>query len=278
MKKLVYSMLFLFAVGVVGTLISVSASGGFSPETWSIHDEVQVKGAEISRIEVDLSGSDVALHPTDGDEIIVELNGKISKKHKEKVRLDVDDNGGTLKVGIKGLDQIFLNVGVLILDTNVEVFLPQKIYDSIHVNTSSGDITVQGFKAKKTLLEASSGDLLVRDFHSDQHMFQTSSGEMELSNVTGDIEAKSSSGDILIKYENTSGNLDAKTSSGDINVEFREQPDSLAIDFKGSSGEGRVSLDGVNYQEKSENEIRGVLGSGDYKIKAETSSGDFSLR
>ncbi|MHC0039141.1 DUF4097 family beta strand repeat-containing protein [Pseudoneobacillus sp. C159] len=278
MKKLVYSMLFLFVVGVVGTLVSVSASGGFSVKTWGIHDEVQVKSADISRIEVDLSGSDVALHPTNGDEITVELNGKISKKHKKKVRLDVEESGNTLKVGIKGLDQIFLNVGVLILDTNVEVFLPQKIYDSIKINTSSGDITVQEFKAKEFILEASSGDMLIRDLHSDQHRFQTSSGEMELSNVSGDIEAKSSSGDIIIKYENTSGNLNAKTSSGDISIEFHEQPDSLAIDFKGSSGEGQISLNGVNYQEKSEHLIRGVIGSGDFKIKAETSSGDFSLR
>jgi lia operon protein LiaG len=57
-----------------------------------------------------------------------------------------------------------------------------------------------------------------------------------------------------------------------------EKPDSLSVDFKGGSGEGTVDLDGLSYEEKSEDEILGKIGSGKYMIKARTSSGDFELR
>jgi lia operon protein LiaG len=278
MKKVVYLMLMLFIIGVVGTLVSVSASGGFSLDTYNVHDQAVVNNVDISRVEIDLSSSDVTVNSSDSDEITVEMNGKISKKLKKKLKLDVQEKGQTLKIGLTGEDQIKFNIGVLIVDTNVEVFLPQKIYDSIQIDTSSGDILIQDLKAKETLFDTSSGDIIARNLFTEVNRFHSSSGEMELSNVTGDIQAESSSGDMIIDYVNANGNLDAKTSSGDVSVTYRNEPNSLAIDFQGSSGEGEVSLKAVSYEEKSENSIRGVIGEGFYKLKVETSSGDFSLR
>lgn len=270
-------MVLLFVIGVVGTLISVSASGGFSLETYAIRDQVVVSKKDISKIDIDISSSDLTVNPTPEDEITVELTGKISKKLKKKLQLNVQENGDALKISLKGEDQIKFNVGVLIVDTNVEVFLPQKIYDSIKIHNSSGDINIQEFKSKNTIFETSSGDIIATNLHSEEHRFHSSSGEMKLSNVTGNIEAESSSGDMIIQFENATGNLDAKTSSGDVSVEYRDEPKSLAIDFKASSGDGNVTLDGVNFEERSENEILGVIGTGDFKVTVETSSGDFSL-
>ncbi|CAG9610798.1 DUF4097 family beta strand repeat-containing protein [Pseudoneobacillus rhizosphaerae] len=278
MKKVVYLMLMLFIIGVVGTLVSVSASGGFSLDTYNVSDKAVVNNVDISRVKIDLSSSDVTVHSSDTDEITVEMNGKISKKLKKKLKLDVQEKSKTLKIGLAGEDQIKFNIGVLIVDTNVEVFLPQKIYDSIQIDTSSGDILIQDLKAKETIFDTSSGDIIARNMYTEVNRFHSSSGEMELSNVTGDIQAESSSGDMIIDYVNANGNLDAKTSSGDVSVTYRNEPNSLAIDFQGSSGEGEVSLKAVSYEEKSENSIRGVIGEGFYKLKVETSSGDFSLR
>jgi lia operon protein LiaG len=278
MKKVVFSMLLLFVIGVVGTLVSVSASGGFSLETYAIRDQVVVSKKDISKIDIDLSSSDLTVNPTTEDEITVELTGKISKKLKKKLQLDVQENGDALKIGLKGEDQIKFNVGVLIVDTNVEVFLPQKIYDSIKIDNSSGDINIQEFKSKNMIFETSSGDITATNLHSEEHRFHSSSGEMKLSNVTGNIKAESSSGDVIIQFENATGNLDAKTSSGDVSVEYRDEPKSLTIDFKASSGDGEVTLDDVHFEERSENEIRGVIGTGNFKVTVETSSGDFSLR
>jgi lia operon protein LiaG len=278
MKKVVYLMLVLFITGVVGTLVTVSASGGFSLDTYNVHDKTVVNNVDITKIEIDLSSSDVTFNSTDSDDITVEMNGKISKNLKKKLKLDVKEKGETLKIGLTGEDQIKFNIGVLIVDTNVEVFLPQKVYESIQIDTSSGDILIQDLKAKETLFETSSGDIIARNLYTEVNRFHSSSGDMELSNVTGDIRAESSSGDMIIDFVHANGNIDAKTSSGDVSVTYQNEPNSIAIDFQGSSGEGDVSLDGVSFEEKSEHAIKGIIGSGHFKLKVETASGDFSLR
>jgi lia operon protein LiaG len=278
MKKVVYLFVLLFIIGVVGTLVSVSASGGFSLETYSVHDQAVVKNKEISQIEIDISSSDLTVHPTSEDEITVEFIGKISKKLKKKLKLDVEENAQTLKIALEGEEQIKFNIGVLIVDTNVELLLPEKIYDSIKIDTSSGDILVKELKANETLFETSSGEIKIDDLESPKNQFFTSSGEMELSNITGNLSAESSSGDIIVENNHVTGDINANTSSGDVTVEFLNDPTSLSIDFNASSGNGEVTLDGVNFEERSENKIRGQIGSGDFSLSVQTSSGDFYLK
>ncbi|MDQ0860640.1 hypothetical protein [Bacillus sp. V2I10] len=58
------------------------------------------------------------------------------------------------------------------------------------------------------------------------------------------------------------------TSSEEITIELAEKPDSLAVDYKGGSGEGTIDLDGLSYEEKSEDEIKGKIGSGEIYDKS----------
>ncbi|HYK71662.1 MAG TPA: DUF4097 family beta strand repeat-containing protein [Pseudoneobacillus sp.] len=278
MKKVVYSMLVLFIIGVVGTLVSVSASGGFSLDTYNVSDQAVITNKGISEIEMDLSSTDLALHPTTDDEITVDFNGKISKKLKNKITLDVKEKGNKLSIGLKGEDQIKLNIGVLIIDTKVDVYLPNRVYESLIIDNSSGDIELKDLNVKEISLKTSSGDMIIHNLASSENLFHTSSGEIQLTNIKGDLTAETSSGDIFIQSEKTYGDIKANTSSGDISIEFEENPKSLAINFNASSGDGEVSLDGVSYEEKSEHEIRGKIGSGEYELNAHTSSGDFYLK
>jgi lia operon protein LiaG len=278
MKKIVYGLLLLFIIGVIGTIISVSASGGFSLDTYNVNDKVVVNNKDISKVEIDLSSSDLTVLPTTDKEITVEFNGKISKKLKKKIKLDVKERDNTLKIELKDEDQIKFNIGVMIVDTNVEVYLPEKIYESLKIDLSSGDIEMENIKSKEFILEASSGDIIVRDLEATINQFHTSSGEIKASNIIGNIAADTSSGDITIQNEDVTGDIKAEASSGDVTVEFKEEPSSLAIEFRASSGEGEVTLAGVSYEEKTENKIKGKIGSGEFNLKVDTSSGDFYLK
>ncbi|SFB24098.1 MULTISPECIES: DUF4097 family beta strand repeat-containing protein [unclassified Bacillus (in: firmicutes)] len=316
MKKFVYLLLVMFAIGVTGTLLSVSAAGGFSLDTYSVSDKEVISAQDIQRISVDLSSTDITVIPTEDKEITVELEGKISKKLKKKIELVVKESGKTLKVGLRNENQIKFNIGVLIVDTKVNIFLPEKLYESIDLTTSSGDITIQDLegkglslkassgdivaensKAKETFkiktssgeitsknneadrfeMSASSGDLLVVDQKAIETVLETSSGEMKLENIIGGLSAQASSGDIFVVNEEVAGNIHADTSSGDIKIEFVNKPTSLALEFRGSSGEGNIGLEGLHYDEKNEHEISGKIGSGKYQLIANTNSGDFYL-
>ncbi|WP_075980065.1 DUF4097 family beta strand repeat-containing protein [Bacillus massilinigeriensis] len=317
MKKLASGLLLLLVIGMVGTIVSLKANGGFSFDTYNVSDKKTVNGENIEEVEIDSSSSDVKVVPTDEKEISIELSGKVSKKLKRKLQLDVVERGNKLEVALKGENQLKFNIGVLIVDTNINVYLPEKVYQSIKVETSSGSNEIDSLKAKELSLRTSSGDLLARDSVAEdtfiiqsssgevdlknnkanifdvkvssgslyavdldgkESTFHSSSGEISLKNVIGEIVAEASSGEIIIDNEETTGNMYTETSSGDVSVAFDKKPTSLAIDFKGNSGEGNVEIKGLKYDEKSEDNIIGQIGSGQYKLKVRTSSGDFELK
>ncbi|MCM3594813.1 DUF4097 domain-containing protein [Metabacillus idriensis] len=317
MKKLVYGLLILLAAGIAGTVATAGTAGGFSFNTKEVFDEKIIANKDIKNIEIDLSSADLTLHQTSDEEIKVELNGKVNKKYSDRIKLDVDEKGDTLDIVLSGEDRMQFSFGINIVDTNVDVYLPERVFDRINAKTSSGDIESADIKAKEILmtsqsgdvaldsstseenmilktssgdiqsisnsassfdLNSESGDLIIREQKAKETVLHTSSGDMNVVNTTGSINADSSSGDIIIENKKLTGNIDAETSSGEITIGFEEQPDSLEVDYKGGSGEGSVDLDGLNYEEKSEDEIKGKIGSGKYTIKARTSSGDFQLR
>ncbi|WML50222.1 DUF4097 family beta strand repeat-containing protein [Neobacillus sp. PS3-34] len=317
MKKFVYILLILFVIGLAGTLVTVNANGGFSFDTNNVSDKAVIDNDGIKKLKVDLSSSDVSIHPTTDKEITVELSGKISKKLKKKIKLAVRENGDTAEVSLKNENQIKFNIGVLIVDTNVDIYMPKEMFESIRLETSSGDIAAEGLTAKEISLQsssgdiavenskaedlfaiqtssgdissmknsgekldmkASSGDINVKDQESREAVIQSSSGEIRLRNISGNLAADSSSGDIFIKNKEITGDFNAESSSGDITIEFDKNPSSLAFDFRGNSGEGKVEFGGVKYEEKKENELIGTIGLGEYKLKARTNSGDFTLR
>lgn len=317
MKKLVYGLLTLLIIGVAGTIVSVSASGGFSFDTYSLEDTEVVNGNNIDHIEVDISATDLKVIPTDDSDITVNLTGEISRKYENEIKLDVKEKGDSLKISIAGEDQIKFNIGVLIVDTNLEIRLPEKLYESIRISASSGDIEIADQKAKEITLEtnsgsifaddmvsendftmmassgeiyannnraekfelkANSGDLIVDNQTAKKSTFNTSSGDINLTNALGDLEIEASSGSIMIDNDEVTGHIDARASSGDVDVEFSKEPESLAIRFNGSSGKGEIDYKNVKYKEKSENEIVGEIGSGEYELTVNTNSGDFNLR
>lgn len=317
MKKLVYGLLLLLAAGIAGTVATAGAAGGFSFNTKEVFDEKIIANKDIKNIEIDLSSADLVLHQTSDEDIKVELNGKANKKYSDRFQLDVDENGETLDIRLSGEDRIEFNFGINIVDTNVDVYLPERVFDRIYAKTSSGDIEASSIEAMdivlnsqsgdvgmdsstaegKTVLKtssgdiqslsnsaaafdikSSSGDLMIRDQKAKETILHISSGEINIANAAGDVKADSSSGDINIENKKLTGNIDAEASSGEITIELDENPNSLAVDYKGGSGEGTIDLDGLSYEEKSEDEIKGKIGSGKYTIKARTSSGDFQLR
>ncbi|WP_191562051.1 DUF4097 family beta strand repeat-containing protein [Metabacillus idriensis] len=318
MKKLVYGLLILLAAGIAGTVATAGAAGGFNFNAKEVFDEKVISNKEIKNIEVALSSADLTFHQTSDEDIKVELNGKVNKKYKDRFQLEVEEKGNTLEIALSGEDRLEFNFGINIVDKNVDVYLPERVFDKIHGKSSSGDIKGTDMQAKEEVvlnsnsgdvalehsksaermmlktssgdiqslknsaedfeLKTNSGDLTIRDQQGKETVLDTSSGDITISEALGNLKADSSSGDILIENSELTGNIDAEATSGEISIEFDKEPSSMEIDFNGGSGEGTVELEGLSYEEKSEDEIKGKIGSGKYKLKVRTHSGDFELR
>ncbi|MGM7680683.1 DUF4097 family beta strand repeat-containing protein [Cytobacillus sp. Hm23] len=296
MNKLLLGLLVVFLIGIVGTVVSVNTTGGLSFNTVTLHDKKVVQNEEIEIIEIDFTSTDIEVLPSDDNRFTIEVNGKVSEKLKDKFQLKVEEKDDLLKVEFKNPDTYF-HIGISIVDTTVSVFLPTKLYESVTVHTASGDIEaeqimasqfnvsaasgdieMEGIEADRIFVTTASGDITVDDQQAVHSSFKASSGDMILTNVIGDVKAHNASGDISIFNEKSSGNITADASSGDVDIKFVKSPSSLYINFRSSSGDGIVELDGVSYDEKSDDRIIGTIGSGDHELIVDISSGDFTLR
>jgi lia operon protein LiaG len=318
MKKLIFILVALFVIGLAGTLMTMGPSGGFSFNTVPIQEAKMVKSDQIKRIVVAQTSTDVHVVPSNDQNISVELKGKVSKKFKDKYNLDVIEEGEEVKISVNREDINWItSFGISIIDVDLEVQLPKKMYESITIDHSSGDMNISGIKAKEISLNVNSGDIAVEKSEAEkQFSIHSSSGDLNLKNLSAEqlqvdvksgdteiehVEAKTStlssmsgdvklkdvlgildvdvtSGDTQIMNEVLTGNMTVQSTSGDVDIQFTKKPDALALDYHGSSGDGTVHLEGMLYEEKSENIIKGKIGDGGHLLEVRTNSGDFDLR
>ncbi|MEH7384358.1 DUF4097 family beta strand repeat-containing protein [Bacillus sp. JJ1521] len=319
MRKIMYGALILVLIGVLGVIITLNNSGveAFTFSSVDVNEKQEVSAEGITTIIIDSPSVDVNVIPTKKDQVEVEFSGKVGKKSKALYKLDIDEDGDTVEISMEKKNKFqFMMFNFTRVSLNIKV--PEKMYDSIQINASSGDIVVEEMNSKEMViitesgdieimksvikgslnLEASSGDVKVKDTVGNVIDIETSSGditaikneakEIEFLTSSGDIESNNqssekmnintSSGDITIDAEEITGNISMEASSGDIDVSFVQIPEALAVDYKSSSGDGIANIEGIKFSEKSDHRILGEIGVGGYQITARTSSGDFEIR
>ncbi len=316
MKKLVAGLVVLFLIGVGGSAITLSASGGLNFNTVDISQNETIDAGSIQNISVKSASTDVVIREAGSEEDIkVALTGKVSKKLKDDYKLKVSEEDGTLNVDLDVKNMFRMGV-VIIRDVKIEVLLPKKEYEELAVQVLSGDIKAENIQSKDSIFETKSGDVALKGMEAGSQMeikvasgdvrvedssakelkfkaasgdmtidgaaaetadLYTASGDIEISGLSGDITAKITSGDLSIINDQLAGSITAETASGDVAIAFKEKPSDMMVDFKATSGEGKVQLDGFLFEEKEEDRILGKIGSGEHVVKVHTSSGDFNL-
>ncbi|MEH7224234.1 DUF4097 family beta strand repeat-containing protein [Bacillus sp. JJ1566] len=319
MRKIMYGALILVLTGVLGLIMTLNNSGveAFTFSSVDVNEKQEVSAKGITNIIIDSPSVDVNVIPTKKDQIEVEFSGQVGKKSKALYKLDIDEDGDTVEITMEKKNKLqFMMFNFTNVSLTVEV--PVKMYDSLQIIASSGDIAIKDIETKEMAietqsgdieiknslikgslnLEASSGDVKVKDTNGNAFDIQTSSGditainneakEIDILTSSGDIESNNqtseklnintSSGDITIDAEEITSDISMEASSGDIDVSFVQIPDALEIDFKSSSGDGYATIEGMKFTEKTDNRILGEIGVGGYQIIARTSSGDFKIR
>ncbi|MGO4889554.1 DUF4097 family beta strand repeat-containing protein [Anaerobacillus sp. MEB173] len=311
----------LFVIGILVLAVGLKAINS-SQSVFALFSnmeeiyESKVVEEEIISIDIRSSSPSVSMIPSNRDDILIELNGEVNSKLANSFSLDVKTSGEKLTIYVNRKSETIRNIfGTNIINVNLDVFVPEKIYNTIsittssgkisisdmhgesfdltassgsidtsnisaekelHVKTSSGRIEVTASNADSIDSRASSGAVTFNDIRTKNVRVATSSGKIELNNVAGEIKADASSGRITINNEELLGNIHVSTSSGRVDIRLNETP-SAVVDFKGSSGKGSVNIPGFLFEEKLNNQIYGNVGSGEYTIKVRTSSGGFDL-
>ncbi|AJY75194.1 DUF4097 family beta strand repeat-containing protein [Paenibacillus beijingensis] len=294
------------------------ANSWFSFGTEAIDLEQTVEPAGIAKLNVSTNSTDVELVRGSGsaDQIQVRLEGKVRSGAADQTKLVVEPKGETLSVGVERPRGY--NWGFYVPEVTLVVELPEKQWDTVkiytgsgdltadelsgnsvtaevrsgdidltnikaadlNVSASSGDVTVTGLTADEASLEAKSGDITAQRYSAGRLAVHASSGDIKLKDGEAALVGETSSGDIDIDAAGLLHNTDLNARSGDVTVKLSSPPQSLAVDFESSSGEGRIQWDGMKYEEKNdeENRIKGSFGAGDVKLTVRINSGDFDLQ
>jgi lia operon protein LiaG len=276
-----------------------------------------VQGNDIEVLNIDTSSTEVILSAGSEEDIKMELKGEISSKLKENVQVEVTQSGRSLNVKVIVERNSGFSFGMEVIKLALMLEVPQKLYEKIIVETSSGGINAKDLEGKEVKFKASSGEvdasgikahiefkskaksggILLNGIEAPAIFAKANSGTLILQNlISEDIQAKASSGRIIAKKWTGSfsaetnsggidlhspeltGNIDAEASSGDVMLFFDKKPESFTIDFSGSSGEAQMEMKGVEFEEKTDHRISGKMGDGKYTIRVKTSSGDFDFR
>jgi lia operon protein LiaG len=257
LKKLGYGLLFFIVVLLsgIGFIFYTEGADAFSTKVVELHEEQSITGKTARRISIKSNSTDLVVLPHAKDEIVVELKGEISEKMENAFKLTVTEHNDLVKVEVDRNTRSSFTVFAINKGTYLTVLVPEKIYEGIVIEASSGDIRAADLTAKTITLKATSGDM------SGENL--TGSSQLSFETTSGDIESLHSKANEMI----------VQATSGDVMLDMEQH--SYSVDFKG--GEGKVNVPGFLFEEMSEERILGKKGEEGLAIFVRTTSGDFEL-
>jgi lia operon protein LiaG len=296
MNKVIFFALLILGIGIVGVAAVTFFQSSFSKV--EIHKEERVEKDKVEDIEINTSSADVEVIPSESDEIAIRLDGKINKDVEDKYKFQVGHSHKKLTINFV-LDENTIGIKLgSVQDTTLQVKVPNKVLNHLQITTSSGDISIGRLKANGIIVKSTSGDQSIIGSEASDHIalsstsgsiktkentvntaeFVTTSGKIDTEYLSSkNALFETSSGDIVFNGEQLKSDMEFTTSSGDVAINFSQTPESVKVDFKGSSGEPNINVDGLLFEDKSENSAVGVKGNGEYEVKVRTSSGDLTL-
>ncbi|WP_019412378.1 DUF4097 family beta strand repeat-containing protein [Paenisporosarcina sp. TG20] len=258
-NKLIFlvSLLLVVAGGVL--LITVSNNSDNKETNRVIED------AAFTSIEVLTNNATVEIVPTKDSEATVEYSGA-SKKAKFTFKVNV--KGETLSVELSEKRRFFFLFGFQSKDLQLTIFLPEKHYESIQVQSDNGRISAESIKAEMVMLETDNGQIQLRNIETENVLVETDNGRIILEHVEGIIKGSSDNGRISMTTKNLDQPIDLETDNGSIEIITDTEPTNATIETKIDNG--KVTIFGVD-------NTRAIYGKGEYLINLRTDNGRITI-
>lgn len=297
MKKTVGLGIILVIAGVIGLIATLDGN------IWRLgstpyHEGATALAEGVDVVDIKSTSMDIEVVQGDSDQIVVVLEGSVSKKLKDKVRLDIQQTGNRLI--IEPSASTGFSIGFNILNVKATVKLPVKAggWEEIKATSTTGNIRLENAEAKQISVQTKTGDVRVHDYETELLAFNVTTGNVRLESGIGEVEGSALTGNIRliggqvdkpVRLESTTGNirLDAeqlrndvqlRSTTGNVNVNLTLRPESLSVAFSSRTGDGKLGWDDFQAQSDKETELSGVYGDGQAaQLSVQTTTGNFRL-
>ncbi|UOY94093.1 DUF4097 domain-containing protein [Ectobacillus sp. JY-23] len=305
------TLAFFGIVGWIVYFLFFEEIATMSTNIHSVETTKSVNANQVTQIEVHTDSADIHITPTNNQEqIVATLTGKISDTYKDRFAIHMLPSGDKLQINIK--EKKKWAIGFHINNVQVELQIPQKIYETLTLKTNSGSIHGDSLQIKKLVAVTNTGDVRIKNISGKTINLQTKQGDVALtsavatntkldtesgniiadfiqnenihiSSISGDIKLReikgssviqTKSGDTLFKQRELTNPISIYSKSGDTEIAATNVP---AVQFHVISKSGTYNVQGssLQYQEQTPHRLRASAGENGPVIKIESDSGNF---
>lgn len=244
-------------------------------------------------INVDVGSGNTSIIPDDRKDVKAVYNGK--------EKLTVKENGDTVEVSLKHKWFDWFNWGPFSRHNELKIYVPKTYHSTMAIHLGSGNISFSGqskdhpVKLEELALEIGSGNMNLKNMEIDRFKhegasgnvkidtlttntgsIELSSGNLNIKHYTGAVKADVSSGKLNLQMEQLTDSVDINVSSGNVNLDL---PDKADFTLKGDVKSGNIRCDlPLESKESSHKSIKGIHGSGKYKVDLSVSSGFVNIK
>lgn len=197
----------------------------------------------IEDIDIEIRNGDVEVVATDEEALRLEFEGTVAVEGKV---FQIVRDGKELEINMRRdleskLQWDFTGSNNFIGATEflkVRVHVPRKYAKELQLSVASGDVKVKDIKLPEFEIKVASGSIRVENSQIDKAEFKLTSGDLTVSDLSGSLMAKVTSGDLKVtKY--TGPSIDLRITSGDMSL---SEIDSQDVEASATSGDIKISV------------------------------------
>ncbi|MGA8941657.1 MAG: DUF4097 family beta strand repeat-containing protein [Thermoactinomyces sp.] len=253
-KKISIFALILLLIGGIGSLLTFSS---FKKAT-AVAEEKSL-GNNFSAVQINAKNIGVRIVPAKEKTAKVRLHGhEADTTHS----FSAEVKGSVLSVEAEKRQQSWINIApkVLILT----VYLPEKQYETIHVNSGNGFIQAENVDVKNIKTQTANGWIKLNSITATDVNANTTNGQITLNDVKGKISGKTRNGQITMATERLDLPVQLTTDAGRILIQTEQEPTNVTFDVHTNAGKIDI-LDQYNGST--------TIGKGENLIKLTTDRG-----
>lgn len=258
-KRISLIAVVLLIVGITGSVFTFTSAY----QSEEILKQEVIQSEEIAHINIRTDNGKTTILPTDETQIRMELS---TKNNKYELLTEVD--GNTLFIEAIDQQKKFVNFDIFSFGATLTVYIPEKAYDSLHVESDNGLITVNQMQANDIDVKTDNGKIELKDINSSSVKVNTSNGKVVLDHVQGDLVGKTNNGIIELVTEDLERSIDLETDNGKIGVQTMQEPINVTFDVR--VGNGKIKVFGDSNWDT-------VIGNGEHLIKLKTDNGSITV-
>ncbi|MBR1824559.1 MAG: DUF4097 family beta strand repeat protein [Ruminococcus sp.] len=264
-KHSVNAGLILFIIGFIMTLV-----GGLYCYNTDLHKYFKTMdysssydASKAENISIELGSGDLNIIKTTDKQIKIDAKNVPEDFKAEMV-------GDTFTVKSTKVKSFWLAVPYLTSqNTRVDIYVPEKEYNKLFINSGAGDIRTADMKFKDVELKKGAGDYDIAKINCDTLKLTTGAGDNKFTDINcGSFSIEAGAGDLTIETLNCKGVMDIESGAGDLEIS-----NAVTGGFKLDKGAGDATFNGtVN------GDIKIDSGAGDLEINLTNPETDFGKK